>query len=262
MKTYIINLPKDVKRRAFQEEQLQSLKLPYEIIPATTVQEVVKQDYHLHRDDWQRPLRDVEIACFYSHYHLWQKVSEQHEPVLILEDDALLSQKLPIFLKNAASLKGIDFINLESVGRKKIISSKPMEIKRCDTKLFRLYLDRNGAGGYILFPTGAKKLLDFAAYGIGLADAHIRSCPNLIAYQASPILVIQLDQCQNVGLTPPLEVVSNITYQNKPTLPWTKMLQFKKRRIAEQIRQGIKHLKILAGAKKKEIPINKKEFKL
>ena len=262
MKTYIINLPKDKERKTFQEQQFKNLGLPYEFFPAVTLDDIHGEIYETHKNDWQRPLRDVEIACFYSHYYLWEKIAHSNAPVLILEDDALLSQKLPIFLKNAASLKGIDFINLESVGRKKIISSKPMEIKRCDTKLFRLYLDRNGAGGYILFPTGAKKLLDFAAYGIGLADAHIRSCPNLIAYQASPILVIQLDQCQNVGLTPPLEVVSNITYQNKPTLPWTKMLQFKKRRIAEQIRQGIKHLKILAGAKKKEIPINKKEFKL
>ena len=261
MKTYIINLPKDKERKTFQEQQFKNLGLSYEFFPAVTLDDIHGETYETHKNDWQRPLRKVEVACFYSHYNLWKKIVRSNEPALILEDDAWLSDALPCALKALSQLKSIDCINLESVGRKKILSKKSITLDKCNTTLHRLYLDRNGTGGYVLYPEGAKKLLAFTQKGIALADAHIRSCPNFIAYQASPILVIQLDQCQNVGLTPPLEVISNITHQSKPDLPWRQMLRFKKRRVFEQIHQGIKHLKILADAQKKEIPINKKEFK-
>ena len=260
MKIYVINLPKDKERKSFQEKQLKSFNLDYEVISAVTVADISKQTYEAHRDDWQRPLRNVEIACFYSHYHLWQRILEQNKPALILEDDALLSKKLPHFLQKASSLKEIDFINLESVGRKKIVSRKPIQIEACDTSLLHLYLDRNGAGGYILFPSGAKKLLTFAKQGIGLADAHIRSCPQLSSFQAEPILVIQMDQCHKVGITAPITMLSNITDTNKPPIPFQKQLVFKYKRLKEQLRQGIIHIRYALGTEKRKMTIVKKDF--
>jgi len=261
MNIYVINLPKDIHRKTFQKEQLSSLGLHAAFIDASTPQTLGEQLLDAHRDDWQRPLRDVEIACYYSHHFLWEKILTENTPALILEDDALLSQKLPCFLDAISTLNDIDFINLESVGRKKIVS-KNATFTQCDTSLFKLYLDRNGTGGYVLFPSGAKKLLEFAQHSIGLADAHIRSCPNLRVYQAEPILVIQLDQCHKVGLTPPIEAPSNITDTHKPPPLAKKQYSFKIKRIKEQLRQGVLHLRHILSATKREITIIKKDYTL
>jgi glycosyl transferase family 25 len=67
-------------------------------------------------------------------------------------------------------------------------------------KLFRLYQDRAGAAGYILWPQGAKKLLQCEQKkGIALADAHITDCHNIKAYQVEPTPIIQLDASGKQG---------------------------------------------------------------
>jgi len=260
MKIYVINLPKDTHRKTFQKKQLEKLNLHADFIDASTPITLGKHMLDTHRNDWQRPLRDVEISCYYSHHYLWEKILTDDSPALILEDDALLSQKLPFLLNKIDTLKEIDFINLESVGRKKIVSKNSVLLREDNISLLRLYLDRNGAGGYILFPSGAKKLLAHAKHGIGLADAHIRSCPGLRAYQAEPIVVVQLDQCHKVGIVPPLKALSNITNTVKPSALTKKQLFFKIKRAKEQLRQGFLHFRCIYFGIKREITINKKDF--
>ena len=261
MKIYVINLPKDKERKSFQENQLKSFNLDYEIISAVTVADISKQIYEAHKNDWQRPLRDVEIACFYSHYHLWQRILEQNRPALILEDDALLSKCLPKILNDLFNEKDIDYINMEVVGRKKIVSKKSKAALSCNTQLYRLYLDRNGTGGYILYPSGAKKLLALEEkIGIGLADAHINTCTDLAGYQIEPAAVIQLDQCQKCGITPPLEGLSNIGTQEKPAKDIDKTWYFASKRMTEQLRQGFQHIRYLFHGEKREIQIRIEDF--
>jgi len=261
MKTYVINLPKDSERKVFQEKQLQNLNIDYEIINAVSTNDISKQTYKKHKNDWQRPLRDVEVACYYSHQILWREIIKEEEPALILEDDALLSKCMPNILKELASLQNIDYINLEVVGRKKIVSRKAQMLSSCDTKLYRLYLDRNGTGGYILFPSGAKKLLALEAKsGIGLSDAHINACTDLIAYQIEPASVIQLDQCTQYGITPPLDIKSNIGTQKKPTVNLKERWLFVPKRLKAQLKQGIQHLFSILKAEKREIKIRHEDF--
>ena len=72
----------------------------------------------------------------------------------------------------------------------------------CNSKLLRLYQDRTGAAGYILWPSGANKLIQLEKNsGIGLADAHITACHALKAYQVEPSPIIQLDQCKDYGIS-------------------------------------------------------------
>lgn len=261
MTIYVINLEKDQERKAFQEKQLQALKLTYKITPAVTINDISKETYSTHQNDWQRPLRKVEIACYYSHQHLWQKIVQDNTPALILEDDALLSKHLPQILTYLDKLTHIDYINLEVVGRKKIVAKEREEIPCCDTHLHKLYLDRNGTGGYILYPSGAKKLLTLEnKIGIGLADAHINACRDLITYQIEPAVVIQLDQCMHYGITPPLKAVSNIGTQVKPKSETSNRLLFVGRRLSSQLQQGIQHLVHITDATKREINIRSQDF--
>ena len=201
MQIFVINLPDAVKRRKLQKDQLTKLGLEYTILDATSAEDISKATYNKNYFDWQRPLRKTEVACYYSHRSTWDRVIRSGEPALILEDDAILSIFLPELLENLNKIKSIDLINLENRSRKKFVSSSHMDIE-CNSKLLRLYQDRTGAAGYILWPSGANKLIQLEKKsGIGLADAHITACHALKAYQVEPSPIIQLDQCEDYGIS-------------------------------------------------------------
>lgn len=261
MKVYVINLPKDQERRTFQEKQLQHFNIDYKIINAVSIDTIHKQTYEQHKYDWQRPLRNVEVACYFSHQNLWEKIIELNEPALILEDDALLSKELPHFLDNITDITDIDYINLELRGRKKLLSKQSITVKNSSSKLYKLYLDRTGAAGYILYPSGARKLMALKRHkGIGLADAHITSCYTLNGFQVEPALVIQLDQCEKYNIISPLKITSNIGNLKRPDIALSDRLHFFMKRATAQIMQGVQQFRHLFNAKKREIIIDKENF--
>ena len=98
MNVFVINLSSAIERRQFQEEQLLSLALDHQILSATSTDDINDETYKRHYFDWQRPLKNTEVACYYSHRSAWNKVIKTDRPALILEDDALLSQCVPKFL--------------------------------------------------------------------------------------------------------------------------------------------------------------------
>ena len=160
MQIFVINLPGATERTKLQKDQLTKLNLKFEIITAMTVEDISKDTYKKHFFDWQRPLRKTEVACYFSHKSAWNRVIKSKEPALILEDDAILSRFLPKLLDNLNSIQNTDLINLENRSRKKFVSRSYKDIA-CQSKLLRLYQDRTGAAGYILWPSGAKKLIQF-----------------------------------------------------------------------------------------------------
>jgi len=252
---YIINLPKDRERREFQEEQLKRLQLKYEIVTATTTKEILPL-YKEHQNDWQRPLREVEFACYLSHQKLWRRVAKEQEPALILEDDAIVCQKLPQILKYCQKLKDIDHISLESVGRKKLLGDNSISMPINGFKLSPLLIDRNGAGGYILYPNGAKKLLEHEKQnGVALADAQITSCFTLRSFQLEPACIIQMDQCYKYGLEPPIKVDSNIEGTKKCPIPYGQYLFFKRKRIAYQVQLAFRELRYFFRAKRRRVDL-------
>jgi glycosyl transferase family 25 len=139
-------------------------------------------------------------------------VIEADSPMLILEDDALLAESVTSLLDELSKLKNVDYVNLEARGinKKKQLAN---ETTRCfaDIELIRLYQGRSGAAGYVMWPNGAKKLLaKMENEGIAIADKFINSDYNLLAYHVEPAVIIQLDQCQLHGITPPIEVQTSI----------------------------------------------------
>jgi glycosyl transferase family 25 len=245
MKIFVINLPNAIERRQFQEEQLSKLDLDYEILKATSIDGISDKKYDKHYFDWQRPLKNTEVACYFSHRSAWQKIIDNNIPALILEDDALLSKHTPDILNSISELSHIDLVQLEIRGRKKLIKDHGNKISSTHT-LYRLYQDRTGAAGYVLWPSGAKKLLEHeSVYGIGLADANIASCYNIKSYQVEPAAIIQLDQCNDYD-------VYNIHKKNLSESTVSKArnpkgpLYFWIRRISAQFKIGLHVAKILS----------------
>ena len=259
MKIFVINLPNAIERRQFQEEQLSKLDLDYEILKATSIDDLSDEIYKRHYFDWQRPLKNTEVACYYSHRSAWNKVIKTNQPALILEDDALLSQCVPKLLKSFAVKKDVDLINLEVRGRKKFISKIGEDIV-CNSKLFRLFQDRTGAAGYILWPSGVKKLLQYEeGNGIALADAHIATCNTLTAYQVEPAAIMQLDQCYNYGIFNTLSEKIKASTVSQPNNSKGEAI-FWIKRIVAQIKLGIHQLSIIKISHRHYIKIRKKDF--
>ena len=255
MNIYIINLAKDSPRREFQELQMQKLQLNYEIISATTVDDI-SSSYIRFKDHWQRPLRKVEVACYFSHQKLWKRVLKEQQPALILEDDALLGSEIPHILLACEKLSDIDHISLESVGRKKLLGNRSIPLGISPFKLSPMIIDRFGACGYILYPSGAKKLLDHEKRnGIALSDAHITSCFSLDSYQLEPACAIQMDRCSQYGIKPPIEINSNIATVQKCAIPPEKYLSFKRKRIVHQIKLALRQMRFLFRAKRRKVDI-------
>ena len=259
MDILIISLTNAEERRNFQQEQLSKLGLDFRFLDATSTNNIDKTTYKQHYKDWQRPLKETEVACYYSHRHAWDSVIQSNQPALILEDDALLSRCTPALLKSLSTKKNVDLINLENRGRKKFVS-KSSESIVCNSKLLRLYQDRTGAAGYILWPSGAKKLIQCEKRkGIALADAHITACNNLNSYQVEPSPIIQLDNCEWYKIENPINnraSKSSVSSIDNPKGNWL----FWVKRICSQIKLGFRQLFLITFSTRRYIKIKTKDF--
>jgi hypothetical protein len=57
----------------FQQIQMEKLKLDFEFLEATSIHDIDMITYKKHAKDWQRPLKNTEVACsaipfFCSHW--------------------------------------------------------------------------------------------------------------------------------------------------------------------------------------------------
>ena len=263
MKSLIINLESSTERLAFQEKQFQKLGLSFEIMKAVSQEDLSQEEIETLSFGWERPLRSVELACFMSHKKAWEFVVKHNEPILILEDDALLSAHTKKILASLETKNSCDLATLEVRSRKKIVAKQGEQLST-DHKIFALYQDRTGAAAYVLWPSGAKKLLDKVTYSKpALADAFISSCYKLSAYQVEPAIAIQLDQCHAYDVTCMHSTNSTISQYAKTSfkeLTLFSSILFRYRRIYSQFRMAFRQMSCLRVSYKREIAIHKDDF--
>lgn len=242
MKALVINLDDAVERMEFQQQQLNRLGIKFKRLPAVKISSD-NEIYQKFYKTWERPLRTSEVSCFFSHKNAWEQVIENNEPLLVLEDDAFLVDEVCCLLASLEELNDIDYVNLEVTGTKKkrLVSKEHLDI--CESSLFRLYQGRSGAGGYVIWPSGARKLLEkMKKGGIGLADKFINSCYSLHAYQIEPACLIQLDQCVFYDVVAPLQSQSTISVSSTLLVDDFFCFQCRYRRLIGQIKIAINRL--------------------
>lgn len=259
MNIYIISLSSAIKRRQFQQAQFEDLQLGYKFLDAVSVDNIDDTIYHKHYNDWQRPMKKTEMACYFSHRNAWLEVIESQQPALILEDDALLSKNINQLLNDIENITdNMDMINLEIRNRKKHISKSGKKLDD-NFSLYRLYLDKTGAAGYILWPSGAKKLLIHEEEnGIAIADAHIKDCYSLKAYQVEPAPIIQLDQCKNYNIKNNYEEESKSTVSTKNN--YKGGILFRLNRFKFQLQLAIRQISLLFKSNRRYISLDREGF--
>lgn len=135
------------------------------------------------------------LGCFLSHYFLWKKSVKENRPIGILEYDAIFIKKLPNnILELFDNYLNLDFtrhthLGLSTNGKEYIAqieleSENKIEVNTLKSKRTRdhkfKYINNNhikGAFGYIIKPTGAKKLIQ-ATKDHGILPADVQ--PNLM----------------------------------------------------------------------------------
>lgn len=262
----MINLDQSKDRLEQQKIQFFKLGLEFERLPAISIKDFTEDEYKKLAFSGQRPLKQSELACFLSHKKAWEYVVSLNEPCVVLEDDAVLVNDFKKILVQLENLEwSLEFVNLEVHSRKKIVSKQPtFMLNGTSFKLFNLYQDRSGTGGYIIFPKGAKRLLDYMQERpIGLADEFIYSCQPLKAYQIEPAALLQSDKCQDYG------VKTNIPYQSvialvKNSLEFNlstpEKFQFKTRRIKRQLQLGYLNIVNNFKGSKRDIQVKAELF--
>lgn len=264
----VINLDHATKRWGFQQKQLDKLGLPYQRWQATAVSSLTDAEYEKWANDWQRKLRRTEVACFLSHYRVWQYIATAEKPFLVLEDDAILSKDLPVVLNklHTSSLAGYHHLTFETRGRKKLIGKQIIDAGNT-VSLNHLFLDKTGAAAYLLTPEGAKILLNQVdKHGAGLADALLCHTKSLKSMQSVPALAIQMDMAEHYDM-PKLRLddvaTSNISTPDNTKPPAdgaVDKVRYKSRRISAQLAMGITQLKHSSGNCYQEVMPHEESF--
>ncbi|UWQ95350.1 glycosyltransferase family 25 protein [Rhodobacteraceae bacterium M385] len=251
MKVLVINLGPESARMSFMAGQITRLGLGLVRQEAVTPQTLTPPSDDPYWQRWERPLRTTEMAALASHRAAWERVLAEGAPMLICEDDAVLHDDTPDFLHQIEALPEAELVTLETRGRRKLIARAP----HMQAPMHRLWQDRTGAAAYVLRPSGARKLLDRVAQAPGLADGMICAAYDVTAWQAVPALAVQLDQCEALGLTPPIQTESAIDREARPKA--AKSLGQKWRRLRGQVRMGARQIRRMPGAQRVIVPFAK-----
>ena len=155
----VISLTNEYQRRQHINTLFKEYELDFEYFNAINKQQVIDtlEKYHLSVTD--EKLSQGEVACYLSHYCLWQRVVEEELPYLmIFEDDIYFSKSAKILLTQLEWLpRKFDVIKLETVYDRVIINKgAPLILGHM---LCQMQSRHMGMGGYIISQQGAKKLL-------------------------------------------------------------------------------------------------------
>ena len=263
MQIIVINLDAAPERLKFQEWQMSQVGIEFDRQASISVEDLPKHPAS-YWASWERPLRPAERAAFMSHRQSWLRVLDSGKPALILEDDAVLSSKVPALLAGFQKAANAEHMTLEVRARRKLVAREIFQLTN-SIGIRRLYQDRSGAAAYILTPSGAQKLLAATEIRAGLADAIICSAYNLRSYQCDPACAVQIDRCAAYGLPTPIETISAIGQAKKEKLLVLEradlsFIRYRTKRIAAQFRMARRMLSKYARSEYRHVTLITADF--
>jgi glycosyl transferase family 25 len=206
MKIYIINLRKSANRRIEMAAELGRFGLDHEFFPA------IEGDHgHEFFDGYDqsefllnsgRNASPGEVGCYASHLTLWRQSLERNEPVLVLEDDALLTPRFGDALQIISRLiSDYDFIRMQTLGPERNQDSMPVErigdftIDYCSRYPY-------GAMAYAVSPVEARRLLAASRTLTGPVDLILRNFwdHGQPLFAISPNVVQAADSCMETTI--------------------------------------------------------------
>ncbi|UTV27905.1 glycosyltransferase family 25 protein [Photobacterium atrarenae] len=175
--TFVVSLARSSDRRQQMQAVLEQAGIPFEFFDAidgTTsaafrYSEKAAPEITFKRKGYH--LTPAEVACFASHYALWEKCVDLGEPILILEDNISICSDLKSILTAVMPyIAQCQFIKLTATHPRKYSA----KFKLSKTHSIGLYHKGTaGTGGYIITPTAAKSFLENAQQFIEPIDDYV-----------------------------------------------------------------------------------------
>jgi glycosyl transferase family 25 len=247
----------------FMTKQMNNLSLKFKRIDAISDEDAIFRNSEKYWNTWERPLKNTEKACLLSHIEAWKVVLKNNQPALILEDDACLSIDTKLVLQSASKLENTDLLSLEVRFRKKLLSKKRKKLF-LGYSVSKLYQNGSGAAAYILWPTGAEKLILRSSQHAALADALISNFRKLNAFQIEPACALQLDCLSLHGIQSPIRhqsIINKGKYSVRPVYEKRTRIKFFIKRVISQIIKGFQLLYLMPISEKRHIILKKNKFK-
>jgi glycosyl transferase family 25 len=193
LRTFFINMDAATERRAFMEAQLARLGISAERWPAVTDPTFTAEPSFKLRG--RGPMTNGELGCFESHTQLWAECMSSNQALLILEDDAFLSERLPELLKtiDGGMPEDADILRLETTnGRGRFGQTRSLG----GIAFYRVMQPQFCSAAYIITPRAADWLLaDTAGMLCNVpVDLYLFDRPaiyDLRIWQAAPGLAVQ-----------------------------------------------------------------------
>ncbi len=162
MKIYIVNLEKDVERKASIKAQLDDLNLDYEFISAVYGKNLTQEEISRLSPDFEKTrLTLPELGCALSHLKVYKKIIENNDSIaLILEDDVKINSDIKKYLDLIAHYYNSNKPEIILLGRvNEYIESFKKQLD--NTYSLVNVIDSVGAYGYCINQKAAEKLLEF-----------------------------------------------------------------------------------------------------
>lgn len=242
IRSVFINLDSAVERRAHMEEQARAIGLPLERLPAIKADTIAPSLMQGLGQSWERPLTPSELACFLSHRAAWWQVLAENRPMLVLEDDVVLSPDLPAAIAAAEGLPAMEYLNFEDFDRRRFVRRGGILPLIPGVRLVSSARDKAGSAAYMLWPAGARKLLALAERRAAPADAFLHAEARLISRISEPALAVQMHVLAARGQEVGAHAASSIQAVRQK-LPLNRQnLHFFRRRLMTQLRLAPFHL--------------------
>ena len=171
IKSYLINLDKDVDRLVFFKSNFDRLGITFERTSAVDGRTFSEEDYqnfmqkrprNYNREKHKTWLRG-QMGCFLSHYNVWKKIAEGRENYCaVFEDDIHVSDDLKHLLQSENWIpKNIDLVRLETSTNRVHLSSQPITTYK-KRKLYAVKSTSWCAGAYIISRKAALRLVSLS----------------------------------------------------------------------------------------------------
>ena len=161
MKTFIINLEKDIERKEDIVSQCITFNLDYTVIPAVDGRKLSEDDLNRLIDpEKSKGMTRGEIGCSLSHYNIYKKIVDDNiNHALILEDDAQLEPNLVRALELLKNYR-FDIPTIVLLGPINKHATRNSNQLSDDIKMVSV-IEATLSHGYFINKSAAQKLTDF-----------------------------------------------------------------------------------------------------
>lgn len=172
---FVINLLKSIERKNFIGQQFsqlekENIKINYQFFPAINGKE--NADFYLFKKynaqkRFQRKgnyMNLSQLGCFASHYLLWEKCIELNQPIIILEDDAIIKSNFSDVYHFISTQTEFEFLWLSCPApARQTQKNKIIRTINENCRIHQFYTGWGNTTAYYITPKAAQKLLHYTS---------------------------------------------------------------------------------------------------